>query len=801
MKLQVNNYGFEAELPEATNKFSIETSAKMFDILSSGIYKDKITAVIRELSCNAHDAHVAAGKAGVPFKVTLPSHLDPTFAVEDEGTGIDPERISDIYWTYGRSSKTETNDQIGALGLGSKSPFAYTKSSFIVKNRFNKREYTYLCFIDKSGVPAGTLMEEQPTDLPSGVRVELAVLANDIPTFHDRFTRFFTFWDESKRPLVSGAKVYFTPGDVALSGTGWKLLKNYHVYGCVALMGGVPYPIDARALPKLPKHLNYIPSSKFVINFDMGELNFAASREELQYDEFTVKTLVERFEEIHAEFTKYLNDKVFDQKLTPFEFVVSFSNVVQQVQSLVNSADIYAVFGKDVTFKGHTWTVSALRNRTFETSCSFTSPPPVGIWELESRGNSGVRKQVRTFIECLLDDDKNEEEGAEVAREIKWRVPNPKKPGTYEKAKGYDVSFKLHLSEHVRVVINDLERNGTKYLGYVSLSTARNLYVDTILSVDDTIEWIKKHVPVLDGAKVAKLSDVLVNLPKGGVREQRERGTIKLTVAPLVVDTSKKPIVLEDLYSYKGLDSVTILNSKAAVSNISMATFNASRGREEVFKLSDLKKGPVYYVVKFMSRKNFYDEPYEYQRYNRPTDLLDRTFVTTAVRAGALKCKELYLLTNNQVKELKKRGVKLISLKEHVVTELTEVLKDPLVQKYWETIDTTDQSRERLASLFRAWTNKSLKISGTELDKKLTSLAALDGRSVPALALKLDLLMRLQLTSLNKVFKKPVSELGSLLSTRYPIIKVIMGNPLALMSNDEEAETLAELSKYAVEKG
>ena len=64
-----------------SRKFQMKSSAKAFQILSSGIYERKVEAIVRELSCNAYDSHVAAGKKDVPFKVNLPTGLDPKFSV------------------------------------------------------------------------------------------------------------------------------------------------------------------------------------------------------------------------------------------------------------------------------------------------------------------------------------------------------------------------------------------------------------------------------------------------------------------------------------------------------------------------------------------------------------------------------------------------------------------------------------------------------------------------------------------------------------------------------------------------
>ena len=61
-------------------EFRIRNSAKAFNILSSGLYANKIRAIVRELSCNAVDSHMAAGCADTPFDVHLPNQLEPWFA-------------------------------------------------------------------------------------------------------------------------------------------------------------------------------------------------------------------------------------------------------------------------------------------------------------------------------------------------------------------------------------------------------------------------------------------------------------------------------------------------------------------------------------------------------------------------------------------------------------------------------------------------------------------------------------------------------------------------------------------------
>src|SRR6185436_18340980 len=134
-----------------TGEFKIRNSAKAFKILSDGLYSNKIRAIVRELSCNAVDSHVGAGKQDVPFEVHLPTILEPYFAVRDFGMGLDGDSVVNIYTTYFESTKTNSNDFIGALGLGSKSPFSYTEN-FTVTAIKDGTKRIYSAFINDVGV-------------------------------------------------------------------------------------------------------------------------------------------------------------------------------------------------------------------------------------------------------------------------------------------------------------------------------------------------------------------------------------------------------------------------------------------------------------------------------------------------------------------------------------------------------------------------------------------------------------------------------------------------------------------------
>lgn len=187
--------------------FKIAGTAEFFDIISSKVYSNRILAPIRELCCNAYDAQIAANNADALMEVHLPTEDEPIFSVRDFGTGLTVEQMNNLYTTYGQSSKTNTNDAIGCLGLGSKSPFAYA-DKFTVSSYVDGIRYDFIALKrgDK-GVPQlcqvlpmddnGNELPPATTDEPNGLKVEFAIKYEDIGKFQDTADKFFTTFYEN----------------------------------------------------------------------------------------------------------------------------------------------------------------------------------------------------------------------------------------------------------------------------------------------------------------------------------------------------------------------------------------------------------------------------------------------------------------------------------------------------------------------------------------------------------------------------------------------------------------------------
>ena len=271
-----------------TSAFGMEASAHAFDIIADKIYTRKERAVIREISCNAHDAHIEAGNPE-PFDVHLPTQLEPFFCVRDYGVGLSDDDVRFIFCNTFKSTKQNTNDQIGCLGLGSKSPFCLT-DSFTVKSWHGGMCRTYSCYRDEQRKPNVALLTEVESDEPNGLEVSFSI-EDKWYEFEQEAVKVFRHW--SYTPNINNKEVVknieeqrqkykFTGSDFGLS-AGWGSM--------VAIMGNVAYEI--------PDELDEFSVDGY-IKFDLGEISFDAGRESLSLDDRTKAALKAKFASVKA---------------------------------------------------------------------------------------------------------------------------------------------------------------------------------------------------------------------------------------------------------------------------------------------------------------------------------------------------------------------------------------------------------------------------------------------------------------------------------------------------------------------
>ena len=333
----------------APTQFKINASAGAFNLLSSGIYNDKPGSIMRELGCNAVDAHVAAKTPEKPFEVHIPTTFDSTFMIKDYGTGLayakggcieckgsgvlltgqrcpgcegsgDYDAVKRLFATYFASDKNDSNEFVGAFGLGSKSPFSYTNKKkadgtysdggFTVSNRYFGRTYFYTAAA-KFGIPSIVLMGVEDTlNEPNGVSVSFPVEPNDVWEFENKAAIVYEFFDP--KPIFNKPITVVTQ-DYSVKTPLWAMRKNAMTAqssGLRAIQGGVPYSVGNIDISRLNDSQQSMVEMPIDLFFSIGELAVTLSRETLQLDETTIAFIIKRLDQVQIDLMEELKKQI-----------------------------------------------------------------------------------------------------------------------------------------------------------------------------------------------------------------------------------------------------------------------------------------------------------------------------------------------------------------------------------------------------------------------------------------------------------------------------------------------------------
>lgn len=357
------------------SSFSIALNGKAFRVLSDTLYQNKIGSIVREISCNAYDAHVAAGKKDVPFEIHLPDAFEPWFAVKDYGVGLSKDEITGIFTVYFQSTKDQSNDSIGAFGLGAKTPFSYT-DQFTVTSCKNNIRTVYSAYINEQGVPNIIEMISANTDEPNGVEIKMSVKREDYQRFATETQQQLKFF--KVKPKIVNAKVNFQEKPEAFVDTDniFVSAEAIHSYtsSIFLVQGNVGYPLDMNQIsPKEGKgvsqdNYNFLTALRghtVYLKFNIGEIGVTASREGVEYTEDTIRNINRKLDkvrlEVQAEALKLVKDidnlweqvKVFNDipLLRKFADPVSFFNKNKNifVSSTNISFDVQDFLSREIT--------------------------------------------------------------------------------------------------------------------------------------------------------------------------------------------------------------------------------------------------------------------------------------------------------------------------------------------------------------------------------------------------------------------------------------------------------------------
>lgn len=179
-----------AGLATMTSRVDPEGARRMMEMLVN-LYADPRLAVVREYVSNAVDATRVAGSTE-PVLITTPTLLEPNFTVSDRGVGMSTEEVEATFLAFAASTKRDTNELVGGLGVGAKSAWAVTESFLVDTVKDGKRTLVRAA----RDLSHQVLVAGKPTDLPTGTTISVPVevgadseswrrIVTEIATAHD----------------------------------------------------------------------------------------------------------------------------------------------------------------------------------------------------------------------------------------------------------------------------------------------------------------------------------------------------------------------------------------------------------------------------------------------------------------------------------------------------------------------------------------------------------------------------------------------------------------------------------------
>ena len=333
--------------------FSVSlNNSKFFRVMSDTLYSDKIGSIIRELACNAIDAHRSSKNLERPFQVFLPCERNPKFCIRDFGTGLSPEQIETVYTCYFESTKDGNNDDIGGFGLGAKTPFSYT-DSFVVRSYFNGKLYTYT--ISFSGdTPEYNLQTVENTNQENGLEVFFDVAPEDFAEFHQKAFATFIWldhvpdvWTGSElsngffctqdvmnyresiteyldKHSISDENVFITGSMIRNPFEGNTKIKRVNV-----LQGGVLYPVEdtiSEKVKELSSTMGYHDS--IIIKCNIGDVALTPSRESIEANKESIANIEKKIDKMIVKSHTITRDLIIKSDLSKFQISNKILNLL-----------------------------------------------------------------------------------------------------------------------------------------------------------------------------------------------------------------------------------------------------------------------------------------------------------------------------------------------------------------------------------------------------------------------------------------------------------------------------------------
>lgn len=275
------------------NRVGIDTNNINFitTLLTSNLYSYPIESFLRETVSNAWDSQVEAGNTNVPILIKIHQINEDddclTISIRDYGTGLSPERFDNIYKNIGSSTKRNSNDFIGCLGIGRFASLAVS-NTVTIRSYYQGKCYSYLMYKDGETLNID-LLSTVNTQYDNGVEVSVTITNARYERFHiigglAALSYFEQIYVDNDTEYLKDFVTRFNKRTIHEYNT-FKVCSIKEVEGMHILMGNVLYKINER------NYNHFLNSPNVAITCNIGEVDITPNREGLRYSDKTKATL------------------------------------------------------------------------------------------------------------------------------------------------------------------------------------------------------------------------------------------------------------------------------------------------------------------------------------------------------------------------------------------------------------------------------------------------------------------------------------------------------------------------------
>jgi len=173
----------------------LDSAQILMQMLSKNLYSDSIGSTVRECASNALDSHRRAGtKDPIIVSIGHVTNGGYEFSVEDFGIGLDADDVRNIISKYGKSTKRNSANELGMMGLGFKAPLAYSSSFYFIARK-NGVERKYMMY-EGEDVNTIDLLYETPTKERNGVKVIVPIQYGDRYAFESKVKEQLAYFED-----------------------------------------------------------------------------------------------------------------------------------------------------------------------------------------------------------------------------------------------------------------------------------------------------------------------------------------------------------------------------------------------------------------------------------------------------------------------------------------------------------------------------------------------------------------------------------------------------------------------------